>query len=316
MNKIFKFIINNPILLVLLLLIFVFSFIKEQFISYENITNILRQTSMLGFVAIGMAFVIIAGGIDLSVGSTMAMSSVIVATVAKLYPPIIGMNLAIIIGILIGFSNGLMVVKLKFQPIIATLITMATIRGLAMKISDSRPIFGSIPEEFFLLSDGFIFGIPIPAILFLLAAAISIFFLNLTNTGREIYQVGGNPEAARLAGVNVDKIKIITYTISGFMSSFAGLILAARMQSGEAVRTGIGWELDAIAATAIGGISLMGGTGTIFGALCGTYIIGMMTNIFNLIGMNPYWQRIVIGLLILLAVTSYGKIFKKVIKKK
>ena len=249
---------------------------------------------------------LIGGGLDLSVGSIVALSSVLIAGLSATLPPVVGIHIALLSGIFIGVINGYFVTAFNFQPIIVTLSTMAIVRGIAMAYSDSRPIFGTLPDELFLLADGVILGLPVPAILFFLTGAVSIFFLRYTDLGRQIYQVGGNEEAARLAGINVARVKILTYAISGFLSAFAGLMLVARMQSGEAVRTGIGWELDAIAAAAIGGVSLMGGIGTIVGTICGALIIGMMANAFNLLGVNPYWQRIVIGVVLAVAVASYS----------
>jgi ribose/xylose/arabinose/galactoside ABC-type transport system permease subunit len=295
-----------PFVVVLVLMAVVFGLLSPRFLDPGNLSNIIKQSSLLGFVALGMCFVLIGGGLDLSVGSVVALSSVLIAGLSATLPPIVGIHIALLAGTFIGVLNGYLITAFKFQPIIVTISTMAIVRGIAMAYSDSRPIFGTLPDELFLLADGVIFGLPVPAFLFFLACAISVFFLRYTDLGRQIYQVGGNEEAARLAGINVAKVKIVTYAISGFLSAVAGLILVARMQSGEAVRTGIGWELDAIAAAAIGGVSLMGGIGTAVGTLCGVLIIGMMVNAFNLLGLNPYWQRIVIGVVLAIAVASYS----------
>ena len=313
MTKLFK---TYPFVVVLVLMALIFGLLSPTFLDPGNLSNILKQASLLGFVALGMCFVLIGGGIDLSVGSIVALSSVLIAGLSATLPPIVGIHIALLAGIFIGIVNGYFVTAFKFQPIIVTLSTMAIVRGIAMAYSDSRPIFGTLPDELFLLTDGVVLGLPVPAILFFLAGAVSIFFLRYTVLGRQIYQVGGNEEAARLTGINVARVKILTYAISGFLSAFAGLMLVARMQSGEAVRTGIGWELDAIAAAAIGGVSLMGGIGTVVGTLCGALIIGMMANAFNLLGINPYWQRIVIGIVLAVAVASYSsKNLRNLIKR-
>ena len=313
MKKFFK---TYPFVIVLVFMTLVFGILSPTFLDPGNLTNILKQASLLGFVALGMCFVLIGGGLDLSVGSIVALSSVLIAGLSATLPPIVGIHIALLAGILIGIINGYFVTAFNFQPIIVTLSTMAVVRGMAMAYSDSRPIFGTLPDELFLLADVVVLGLPVPAILFFLAGAVSIFFLRYTDLGRQIYQVGGNEEAARLAGINVARVKILTYGISGFLSAFAGLMLVARMQSGEAVRTGIGWELDAIAAAAIGGVSLMGGIGTVIGTLCGALIIGMMANAFNLLGINPYWQRIVIGIVLAIAVASYSsKNLRSLIKR-
>ena len=295
-----------PYVAVLILLAMAFGMLAPNFLEPGNLANVLKQASLLGFVALGMCFVLIAGGLDLSVGAVVALSSVLVAGLAATLPPILGIHIALIAGALVGVLNGILITTFKLQPIIVTLSSMAIVRGIAMAYSDSRPIFGTLPEELFLLFDGVVLGLPVPALLFFLASAMAVFFLRFTSLGRQIYQVGGNEEAARLAGIDVARVKITTYAVSGFLSAFAGLMLVARMQSGEAVRTGIGWELDAIAAAAIGGVSLMGGIGTVSGTLCGALIIGMMANAFNLMGVNPYWQRIVIGIILAVAVAGYS----------
>ena len=295
-----------PYVAVLILLAMAFGMLAPNFLEPGNLANVLKQASLLGFVALGMCFVLIAGGLDLSVGAVVALSSVLVAGLAATLPPIVGIHIALIAGTLVGVLNGILITTFKLQPIIVTLSSMAIVRGIAMAYSDSRPIFGTLPRELFLLFDGVVLGLPVPALLFFLASALAVFFLRFTSLGRQIYQVGGNEEAARLAGIDIARVKITTYALSGFLSAFAGLMLVARMQSGEAVRTGIGWELDAIAAAAIGGVSLMGGIGTVSGTLCGALIIGMMANAFNLMGVNPYWQRIVIGIILAVAVAGYS----------
>jgi len=295
-----------PYVAVLVVMAVVFGLISPSFGDSGNLSNIVKQASLLGFVALGMCFVLIVGGLDLSVGSVVALSSVMIAGYSATLPPIVGIHVALLAGILVGVANGVIITAFNFQPIIVTISSMAIVRGIAMDYSDARPIFGTLPDELFLLADGVFLGIPVPAALFLAACVIAALFLGYTAAGRQMYQVGGNEEAARLAGVNVSRIKILAYAISGFLSAFAGLLLVARMQSGEAVRTGIGWELDAIAAAAIGGVSLMGGKGTIIGTLCGALIIGMMSNGFNLLGVNPYWQRIIIGIVLAIAVASYS----------
>jgi ribose/xylose/arabinose/galactoside ABC-type transport system permease subunit len=306
MTTILRIVRKNPIILVLIALALGFGLANPEFLTGRNVANILRQSSMLGLVALGMSFVILTRGIDLSVGSTLALSSVLVAGLSSTLPAIVGMHVALLAGLAVGITNGVLITKFKFQPIIVTLSTMAIVRGLAMVYSDSRPIFGTLPDSYYLLSEGSLWGLPVPTVLFVVLCLISGVFLTLTALGRQIYQVGGNEEAARLAGVNVDRVKILTYALSGVLSALAGLILVARMRSGDAVRTGSGWELDAIAAAAIGGMSLLGGVGTVIGTFCGTLIIGMLSNAFNLLGINPYWQRIVIGLVLAVAVATYS----------
>lgn len=301
------FISSQPIILVLIALVAVFTILADGFADAANISNVLRQTSMLGIVAIGMSIVVLTGGIDLSVGAVVALSTVLVAGIANTHPPILGINLALIAGAAVGFINGILIAGLRLQPIIVTVSTMAIVRGLAMWLSDSRPIFGTLPKEFFQLAEGVIIGIPLPVIMFAVLAVATMLFLANTRTGRAIYQIGGNEEAAVLSGIRVGATKVIAYTLCGTFAAVAGIILTARMQSGDAVRTGMGWELDAIAAVAVGGISLMGGRGHLVGAICGVLIIGFLANAFNLMGINPYWQRIVIGLVLAVAVVAYNE---------
>jgi ribose/xylose/arabinose/galactoside ABC-type transport system permease subunit len=304
--RLFRLLRDNPIVIVMVMLFALFSVIADGFADGDNISNILLQSSMLGLVAIGMSFVILTGGIDLSVGSVVALSTILVAGIANSWPPILGINAGLLAGAGIGFVNGALIAIVGLQPIIATLATMAIVRGLGMWLSDSRPIFGTLPEAYFGLANAEVFGVPVPVLVFSGVAAISIWFLHYTRTGRQIYQVGGNEEAANLAGIGVARIKILAYTLCGLLSAIAGLVLTARMQSGDAVRTGLGWELDAIAAAAVGGLSLMGGRGHLIGAVCGVLIIGMLSNAFNLMGVNPYWQRIVVGFVLALAVVAYS----------
>ncbi len=295
------------ILVVIGVLFILGSLLSPQFLKVGNLTNILRQASIQGFVALGMTFVILSGGIDLSIGSVVALASVLVAGCSRTMPAIIGIFVALAAGLIIGSLNGLLVTRLRFQPFIATLTTMAIARGYAMQYSHSLPIFGTLPEDFFRLASGNLFGVPILILLFIGLAIISSLFLRHTVMGRNIYQIGGREESARLSGVRVERVKFFVYALSGVSAAFSGLVLASRMQSGDSVRTGMGWELDVIAAVVIGGTSLSGGVGNIYGTVGGVLITTTLANIFNLMGVNPYWQRVIIGLIICLAVWSYQR---------
>lgn len=306
LSRVFRAVLENPIVMVLVVLFIVFSAVAGDFSEPRNISNILLQSSMLGLVAIGMSFVMLTGGIDLSVGSVVALSTVLVAGIANSYPPILGINVALLAGLAVGLFNGFLVAWIGLQPIIVTIASMAVVRGIGMWLSDSRPIFGTLPDEYFRLAGATVLGVPFPVLLFLAVVLVSLWFLHLTRSGRNIYQLGGNEEAAILAGVDVRRIKLTAYALSGLLSAIAGLVLTARIQSGDAVRTGLGWELDAIAAAAVGGLSLMGGRGHLVGVVCGVLIIGMLSNAFNLMGINPYWQRMVVGMVLAVAVVAYG----------
>jgi ribose transport system permease protein len=293
------------IIVVLALLMLVGSILSPQFLKIGNLSNILRQASIQGFVALGMTFVIISGGIDLSIGSVVALASVLVAGFSRELPAVVGIFIALGAGLVVGSLNALLITRLRFQPFIATLATMAIARGYAMQYSHSLPIFGTLPVDFFKLAAGNIFGFPLPAFLFACLVVIGGFFLRRTSTGRSIYQIGGREESARLSGVPVERVKFFVYALSGVSAAFSGLVLASRMQSGDSVRTGMGWELDVIAAVVIGGTSLSGGVGSIYGTVGGVLITTILANIFNLTGVNPYWQRVIIGAIICVAVWSY-----------
>ena len=295
------------ILVVIAILFIIGSVLSPRFLQVGNLTNILRQASIQGFVALGMTIVILCGGIDLSIGSVVALSSVLVAGFSRTMPAILGIFIALAAGLVIGLINGALVSRLRFQPFIATLTTMAIARGFAMQYSHSLPIFGTLPVDFFRLASGYLFGFPVLTLLFICMAVLATLFLRRTSTGRKIYQIGGREQSARLAGVNVDRIKFFVYCLSGVSAAFSGLVLASRMQSGDSVRTGMGWELDVIAAVVIGGTSLSGGIGSIYGTVGGVLITATLANIFNLVGVNPYWQRVILGIIICLAVWSYQR---------
>jgi len=296
---------NYGILFVLIIMFGLGSLLSPHFLQPQNLLNLLRQASIQGFVALGMTLVIISAGIDLSVGSVVALSSVLVAGISRTMPPIVGIYIALVAGLAVGLLNGLLINRLKFQPFIATLALMAVTRGYAMEYSDSLPIFGTLPQDFFMLAQGNVFGLPVPVVIFGIVSFLLILFFKFSQLGRQIYQIGGNEEAARLSGVRVKRVKYFVYAFSGLLSAFSGLVLAARMQCGDSVRTGLGWELDAIAAVVIGGTSLSGGIGTVYGTVGGVLITATLLNIFNLLGVNPYWQRIAIGVIICVAVWSY-----------
>ena len=296
---------NYGILFVLIIMFGLGSILSPHFLQSQNLLNLLRQASVQGFVALGMTLVIISAGIDLSVGSIVALSSVLVAGISRSMPPIVGIYIALLAGLIVGLLNGFLINRLKFQPFIATLALMAITRGYAMEYSDSLPIFGTLPQDFFKLAQGNILSLPVPTVIFGIVSILLILFLKYSQLGRQIYQIGGNEEAARLSGVRVKRIKYFVYAFSGLLSAFSGLVLAARMQCGDSVRTGLGWELDAIAAVVIGGTSLSGGIGTVYGTVGGVLITATLLNIFNLLGVNPYWQRIAIGVIICVAVWSY-----------
>ena len=289
----------------LVLLITVVSILSPSFLSTKNIFNILRQTSVNAIIAAGMTFVILTGGIDLSVGSILAISGAICATLlASGQSIIVGVLAAIAIGALVGFLNGFIISKGKLQPFIATLATMTVLRGLTLVFTDGKPItLGSsdLAINFGKIGGGVIFGIPTPAIIMLVIFVLCAYILNNTKMGRYTYALGSNEEATKLSGLNTDKIKIWVYTISGILSAVAGIIITSRLYSAQPT-AGTGYELDAIAAVVLGGTSLTGGKGKISGTIIGALIIGVLSNALNILDVSSYYQMMVKGAVILLAV--------------
>ncbi|MFC5559221.1 ribose ABC transporter permease [Ureibacillus thermophilus] len=287
----------------LILLIIVVSIMNPSFLTISNIFNVLRQVSISAIIAFGMTFVILTGGIDLSVGSTLALTGAVAASLlAGGIDPIISMGVALILGLILGAINGLIITKGKVAPFIATLATMTIYRGLTLVYSNGKPISGlGDHASFQLFGKGYLLGIPIPVITTIFAFAVLAFILHKTTFGRRVYAVGGNEEAAKLSGINADRVKIAVYAISGFMASLSALILTSRLNSAQPT-AGESYELDAIAAVVLGGTSLNGGKGWIFGTLIGALIIGVLNNGMNLIGVSSFWQQVVKGIVILLAV--------------
>lgn len=287
----------------LILLIIVVSIMNPSFLTISNIFNVLRQVSISAIIAFGMTFVILTGGIDLSVGSTLALTGAVAASLlAGGTDPIVSMGVALILGLILGAFNGLIITKGKVAPFIATLATMTIYRGLTLVYSNGKPISGlGDHASFQLFGKGYLLGIPIPVITTIIAFAVLAFILHKTTFGRRVYAVGGNEEAAKLSGINADLVKIAVYAISGFMASLSALILTSRLNSAQPT-AGESYELDAIAAVVLGGTSLNGGKGWIFGTLIGALIIGVLNNGMNLIGVSSFWQQVVKGIVILLAV--------------
>lgn len=287
----------------LLLLIIIVSILNPSFLSITNIFNVLRQVSISAIIAFGMTFVILTGGIDLSVGSTLALTGAIAASLlAGGMDPILTMGIALILGLILGAVNGVIITKGKVAPFIATLATMTIYRGLTLVFTEGRPISGLGDHYVFqLFGKGYFLGFPIPVVTMVIAFFILYFILQKTTFGRRVYAVGGNEEAAKLSGINTDRVKIAVYAITGFLAALSALILTSRLNSAQPT-AGESYELDAIAAVVLGGTSLNGGKGWIFGTLIGALIIGVLNNGMNLIGVSSFWQQVVKGIVILLAV--------------
>lgn len=285
------------------ILFIILSITSESFLTSTNIINILRQVSIIGIVAIGMSFVIITGGIDLSVGSIMALSAVVAASFAKAdssYSIFIPIIIGITVGLASGLINGVLVARWKVAPFIATLGMMTAARGLAMVYTDGRPVIG-LSSSYNNIGSGYILGFPIPVVAFLVIVLVGIFILNFTVFGRHVFATGGNEQSAKLSGIHTSSVKIGVYAISGLLAGVGGMVLSSRIMSGSPV-LGQGYELDAIAAVVIGGTSLFGGVGSLLGTLIGVLIIGVMNNGLDLLNVSSYYQQILKGAIIVIAV--------------
>ncbi len=308
--------------LALVLLVIVISCVSPEFRTASNFLNLLRQASFNGLIAFGMTCVILSDGIDLSVGSTFALSAIICAElIMGGVPAGLAIIIALLAGTALGVVSGVLVTKGRLQPFIATLITMTAYRGLALIITNGKPISrlaSSIESEsgsflFKVLGKGNLvfgpnemFSIPIPAIILVVALIIFYFVLHHTTFGRRIYATGSNAKCANLVGVNTTRVKISVYAISGFMSALAGLIMISRVDSAQPT-LGDGYELDAIAAVALGGTSMSGGRGKIVGTLAGVLIIAVLNNGLNILGVSTYYQEVIKAIVILVAVLSDRK---------
>ncbi len=275
--------------------------LTPHFLTVSNLLNVAQQTSINAIIAVGLTFVIITAGIDLSVGSILAFAGVVLAWSLKADVPLpLALLLGLGLGTLNGLVNGILISYGRLPPFISTLGMMSVARGGALLFSDGRPISG-FSESFRFLATGEVFYIPVPVIITGFVYIAAHFVLTRTKFGRYAYAIGGNEEAARLSGVNVKIQKAMVYGLSGLLSGLAAIILTARLNSAQPI-AGIMYELDAIAATVIGGTSLMGGRGTIFGTLIGALIIGVLRNGLNLLDVSPYIQQVVIGSVIIAAV--------------
>jgi ribose/xylose/arabinose/galactoside ABC-type transport system permease subunit len=288
------------VLAALIILVIAASFLSDRFLTPANLLNILRQVAIVGILAIGMTFVILTRGIDLSVGSILGLSVVIYAGLLETHSMAIAIPLGLLVAMAAGLVNGLGVASAGIPPFIMTLGMLSFARGLAFLYTGGTPI-PILNEAFYNLGNDYLFGIPIPSLILLAILAVSAVILSLTAFGRSVYAIGSNEEAARLSGVPVRLYKIIVYVIAGGVSGLAGLVYASQLSIGTPI-AGQGYELDAIAAVVVGGTSLFGGKGSVGGTFLGTLIIGVLANILNLTGVDPYVQQLFKGALIVVAV--------------
>ena len=282
-----------------------FAVLSPYFLTAENLLNVTLQTSITAIIAVGMTFVILTAGIDLSVGSVVAFAGVVTTVVLKLdlspmiaYP--LGIGAGLMFGVLTGGAAGIFVTKFRITPFIVTLALMTIWRGLAFVVTEGRPIW-ELPEGFAVLARGRMAEIPIPTIIMLIVFGAAHFVLTQTRFGRYVYAVGGNVEAARLAGIDTNRVLMQVYVISGVLASLGGILLASRVNSGQP-NAGLMYELDVIAAVVVGGTSLFGGRGTVIGTLIGSLLIGVLRNGLNLMNVESYVQQVIVGIVILLAV--------------
>jgi len=291
------------IVLAFLLLCLILGLANSNFFTWGNWVNILRQTSINGILAIGMTYVILTRGIDLSVGSLLAVSGIVAAsfvTGADAQHPMIGITAGLAVGLVLGMVNGGLVARLAVAPFVATLGMLSVARGLTQIYNDGMPI-ASLSPAFRTIGMGMWWGIPVPVVILLVTYLVFWFILRYTTFGRAVYAVGGNEKSAKTSGINTRRVIFTVYAISGLLSALAGLILAARTSS-ALPQAGIAYELDAIAAVVIGGTSLSGGVGSLTGTMIGALIIGVINNGLDLMGVSSYYQQVIKGAIIVAAV--------------
>ena len=298
----------------MVLFLYMWPVTHKTFLTEKNIFNVLRQSASNLMLACGMTMVIILGGIDLSVGSIIAMSGVFAAgaVVWGGLPEVVGILIGILSGLVFGLFNGFMIAMTKIPPFIVTLASMNIAKGIAQVYSGGKPI-RCMTDPWKFLGAGYVGPIPTPVITMFIVFIIAVFLLNRTKIGRHIYAVGGNDRAAEFSGINIAKVKFVVFAFSGVMAGLAGVTIASRLYSGTCT-SGDGAEMDAIAAVVVGGTSMAGGSGKLGGTLIGVLIIGILNNGLNLMGINSNWQYIVKGTVILLAV--YVDYLRNTAKKK
>jgi ribose transport system permease protein len=292
---------NVPFLILLSLLI-LFSFMAPNFMTFGNLRILIRQVSFSGIAAVGLMFVMISGGIDLSIGSQVVLTNVLLA-IMMVYgkmDPVVAIPLILGVGLLLGMINGLLSITLKIHPLIITLGTAAIYKGIGYIINASRNIMG-FPDSFRWLGQGYVWGIPVPVIVWVIVALIGAFVLNKTYFGRRVYALGGNEEAARLAGVRINRMKVFLFMICGFTAAITSVLLLSRVFAGQTV-TGQGLEFDCLTAALLGGVSFKGGEGSVFGLVVGILIIGVLNNAMQLASFPDFSQTVVKGAVLLIAV--------------
>lgn len=304
MKNTMKYMSELTTVIALIILMAVFTIINSNFLTANNLLNLLLQVTSNALIAFGMTFVILTGGIDLSVGSILALSSALTAGLLGSGMPVtLAILISLILGCILGMMNGLLISYGKLAPFIVTLATMTIFRGATLVYTNGNPITKGLSDTFLFqfLGQGYIVGIPFPVIIMFIVFIVLYVLLHKTAFGKSVYAIGGNEKAAYISGVKLNKVKIIIYSISGIMASISGLIITSRLSSAQPT-AGASYEMDAIAAVVLGGTSLSGGKGRILGTLIGALIIGVLNNGLNIIGVSAFWQQVVKGVVILIAV--------------
>lgn len=313
-SKLKTLLIRQRSLLALLVLVIIVAVLNPKFITPDNLFNIFRQTSVNAVIAVGMTLVILTAGIDLSVGSVLALTGAFAASMIAANVSVwLTVPAILIIGALLGSFSGILVAKGGIQPFIATLVTMTLLRGVTMVYTDGRPIssgFSDNADTFAAIGTGDLAGVPVPVWIMAVVFLLAWYLLKHTPMGRYIYAVGGNLEATLLSGINTGKVLVFVYAMSGLFAALAGLIVTARLSSAQPT-AGMSYELDAIAAVVVGGTSLMGGKGKITGTLIGALIIGFLNNALNLLDVSAYYQTIAKSIVILVAVLADNYLGRK-----
>lgn len=294
---------NMGILFAFLLLVTLLSLTADNFFSISNLMNVLRNISTNAFLAMGVMMCLSVGGIDLTGGAMLALSGCVCVVGMERWgiSMPVAILLALLVGVVAGFANGTIIAYSGIHPFIVTLAMQSICRGAAYLICDGQPVTLYGNDQFSKIGNGKLWDLPLPAVYMIIALILLAIFLNKTKMGRHVFAVGGNAVSARYSGINIKVVKQVVWTFSGMLAAIGGIILAARMTSGQPA-TGISYETDAIAASVVGGTSMYGGVGTVGGMVIGVLIIGIISNGLNLLRINSYWQYVIKGLIILAAV--------------
>jgi galactofuranose transport system permease protein len=309
-ERLFTTLQRRGAVVVLILVVVVSALAFDNFLTEQNLENIVLQGAFLGLIVVGMTFVIISGGIDLSVGSMLGLGGIIAAQSVQVFWPLALILPPLLCGV-IGFGNGLLIAKAKMAPFIVTLAGLLGIRGLALALANERPIGIDSSSLFAWFGQGQVFGIAVPIVFVIGAFALGGLVLARTGYGRVIFAIGGSEESARLMGLPVDRTKIIAYTVSGSLAGLSGALLAARLSAGDP-NAGLAWELDAISAVVVGGTLLTGGAGSISGSLAGVLLLSILQNLINQVGtLGSYAQQVVSGFFLIVVVVAQAYLTRK-----